>query len=49
VRTLLDVGIPLGLGNLELAVAAIAPLGKMVVPTSHTLAAQGYVSFPRPR
>jgi uncharacterized membrane protein YccF (DUF307 family) len=39
------VGIPLGLGNFKLAVVAIAPLGKEIVPTSDPRAALGTVSF----
>jgi uncharacterized membrane protein YccF (DUF307 family) len=31
------VEIPLGLGNFKLAVVAIAPLGKEIVPTSDTV------------
>ena len=39
------VGIPLGLGNLKLAMVAIAPLGKEIVPTSDPRAALGTISF----
>jgi uncharacterized membrane protein YccF (DUF307 family) len=39
------VGIPLGIGNFKLASAAIAPIGKEIVPTSDPRAALGTVSF----
>ena len=39
------IGIPLGLGNFKLAVVAIAPLGKEIVPTSDPRAAAGAIVF----
>ncbi|HEV2361999.1 MAG TPA: YccF domain-containing protein [Acidimicrobiales bacterium] len=39
------IGIPLGLGNFKLAAAAIAPLGKVVVPTSDPRASGAIVGF----
>jgi uncharacterized membrane protein YccF (DUF307 family) len=39
------IGIPLGLGNFKLALVAIAPLGKEIVPTSDPQAASSAVSF----
>jgi uncharacterized membrane protein YccF (DUF307 family) len=39
------IGIPLGLGNFKLALVAIAPLGKEIVPTGDPRAAMGTVSF----
>lgn len=39
------IGIPLGLGSLKLALVAVAPLGKEIVPTSDPRAAYGAVSF----
>lgn len=39
------IGIPLGLGNFKLALVALAPLGKEIVPTDDRRAATGMVSF----
>lgn len=39
------IGIPLGLGNFKLAVVALAPLGKEIVPTDDRRAANGVVAF----
>ena len=39
------IGIPLGLGNFKLALVALAPLGKEIVPTRDPRAAAGMVSF----
>jgi uncharacterized membrane protein YccF (DUF307 family) len=39
------VGIPLGLGNFKLALVALAPLGKEIVPTSDPRAVGGAVVF----
>ena len=39
------IGIPLGLGNFKLALVALAPLGKEIVPTNDPRAAYGMVSY----
>jgi uncharacterized membrane protein YccF (DUF307 family) len=39
------IGIPLGLGNFKLALVAIAPLGKEIVPSSDPRVALSTVSF----
>jgi len=39
------IGIPLGLGNFKLAAVAIAPLGKVIVPSSDPRAEAGAVVF----
>lgn len=39
------IGIPLGLGNFKLALVALAPLGKEIVPSEDPRAAYGVVTF----